>query len=60
MAKSTKRVLKEGDRVCRAGSDSVYEVTRVSDDGTQADLCLEGTDLERFRVPVETLTFPKK
>jgi hypothetical protein len=46
-----------GARVIPAGSDSVYEITRVSNDGTQADICLRGTNLERFRVPVASLKF---
>lgn len=57
---ATKKALKVGDKVSRIGSDSVYEVTRVNDDGTEADLALVGTDLEWFRVQVSTLTFPKK
>jgi hypothetical protein len=46
-----------GARVIPKGSDAVYEITRVSSDGTQVDLCLRGTTLERFRVPVDDLKF---
>jgi hypothetical protein len=46
-----------GARVIPAGSTSVYEITRVSRDGTQVDICLRGTTLERFRVPVASLKF---
>jgi hypothetical protein len=57
-AKSTAApALYVGARVIPRGSDSVYEITRVSDDGTQVDLCLRGTNLERFRVPVASLKF---
>jgi hypothetical protein len=49
-----------GDKVGRVGSDCVYEVTHVNDEGTESNLCLEGTNLERFRVPVSLLTFPAK
>jgi len=48
-------VLYVGARVIPAGSTLVYEITRVSDDGKQVDLCLRGTNLERFRVPVDDL-----
>jgi hypothetical protein len=51
----TPRILRVGDHVIPEGSTSVYEVTRVSHDGRSADLCLRGTNLERFRVPVATL-----
>jgi len=53
------RIPKVGDKVGRIGSESIYDVTYVSEDGTQANICLEGTDLEWFWVPVSTLTFPK-
>jgi hypothetical protein len=54
-------VLYVGARLIPAGSTLVYEITRVSDDGTQVDLSLRGTSLERFRVPVASLTFvPQK
>ena len=38
---------------------SLYEITRVSPDGTVVDLCLVHTSLERFRVPVAGLKFLK-
>ena len=50
-----------GARVISDGSDLVYEITRVSSDGRQVDICLRGTTLECFRVPVASLTFvPQK
>ena len=54
---SAEPVLYVGARVIPAESDLVYEITRVSSDGTQVDLCLRGTLLERFRVPVASLKF---
>jgi hypothetical protein len=51
----TPAALHVGARVNLIGSDSVWEVTRVSYDGRQVDLCLRGTNLERFRVPVSEL-----
>lgn len=50
-------VPRSGDRVTFGTSDSVYIVTRVSADGKDVDINLPGTSLERFRVPVEDLTF---
>jgi hypothetical protein len=44
-----------GAHVRLPGSDSVWEITRVSHDRCQVDLCLRGTNLERFRVPVSEL-----
>jgi hypothetical protein len=54
---SAEFALYVGARVILDGSDSVYEITRVSSDGTQVDICLRGTNLERFRVPVAGLKF---
>jgi hypothetical protein len=53
----TPRILRVGDRVMPEGSSSVYEITRVSPDGATVDICLERTNLERFRVPVSSLKF---
>lgn len=50
-------VLYVGARFRLSCSDSVYEITRVSRDGTQVDICLRGTNLERFHVPVTHLLF---
>ena len=44
-----------GARVNLVVSDLQWEITRVSHDGRQVDLCLRGTNLERFRVPVSEL-----
>jgi hypothetical protein len=51
------RLPRVGDRVIPEGSQSIYEITRISLDGATVDLCLERTNLERFRVPVATLKF---
>lgn len=58
--KSTKPILRIGERVGRVGSEGVYEITRISPDGTEVDLCLAGANLQWFRVSVEKLTIPKK
>ena len=46
-----------GDKVTFPQSDTVYTVSRVSPSGTQVDLHLEGTNIERFRVPIADLNF---
>ena len=46
-----------GDKVTFSQSDTVYTISRVSPSGTQVDLRLEGTNIERFRVPVADLNF---
>ena len=46
-----------GDRVTIGNSDTVYTISRVSHSGTQVDLYLAGTNIERFRVPVSDLNF---
>jgi hypothetical protein len=65
MAKSRKQAaapdappeLRIGDRVTIGSSDTVYVVTRASSNGKDVDLNLPGTNIERFRVPVDDLTF---
>jgi hypothetical protein len=52
---SAEPALYVGARVIPKGSDAVYEITRVSSDCTQVDICLRRTNLERFRVPVSDL-----
>ena len=46
-----------GDKVKRASSESVLEISHVSKDGSEVNLHVPGTNLEWFRVRVETLTF---
>ena len=49
-----------GDRVTIGNSDTVYTITRVNHTGTQVDLNLSGTNIERFRVPVSDLNFVER
>lgn len=49
-----------GDRVTIGNSNTVYTVSRVSHSGTQVDLYLAGTNIERFRVPVSDLNFVER
>jgi len=49
-----------GDRVTLGKSDTVYTISRVSPSGTQVDLYLAGTNIERFRVPVSDLNFVER
>jgi hypothetical protein len=49
-----------GDRVTLGKSDTVYTISRVSHSGTQVDLLLAGTNIERFRVPVSDLNFVER
>jgi hypothetical protein len=46
-----------GDKVTIGNSDSVYTIITISPNGSTVGLQLEGTNLERFRVPVEDLKF---
>lgn len=46
-----------GDRVTVGKSDSVWTVSHVYSDGTEVNLHIPGTFLERFRVRVEDLVF---
>jgi hypothetical protein len=49
-----------GDRVTVGKSDTIYTVSRVNHTGTQVDLHLAGTNIERFRVPVSDLNFVER
>ena len=46
-----------GDKVTFPQSDTVYTISRVSPNGRQVDLRLEGTNIERFRVNLDDLAF---
>jgi hypothetical protein len=46
-----------GDKVTFSQSDTIYTISRVSPNGKQVDLRLEGTNIERFRVSVSDLDF---
>lgn len=49
------RDWKVGDHCTKIGMLGPYEITRVSPDGREADLCLIGTNFELFRVPIELI-----
>jgi hypothetical protein len=67
MAKSRKKAAapeqppmpQVGDKVT-AGTDSVYEIAKVHHGGNEVDLELPGTNLTRFRVPVDKLTYVER
>jgi hypothetical protein len=45
-----------GDKVIPPRSEAVYEISRVYDDG-EVDITFPNTNLQRFRVPISSLTF---
>ena len=61
MGKKQPHVWKVGDKVMRQGKPwTTYEITRVSPDGSDVDLCLVGTNFELFRVRTDLLTPAKE
>jgi hypothetical protein len=54
MAKKT-RIPKVGDKVIPRGSQSVYTIWQVYED--EVNIHIEGTLIERYRVPVRDLTW---
>jgi hypothetical protein len=52
------RIPTVGERVLADGKE--YIVTRVSPDGSEVDLEIPNTFLERFRIPTSTLIYPEK
>jgi hypothetical protein len=48
-----------GDKVT-AGTDSVYEIAKVHHGGGEVDLQFSGTNLMRFRVPIDKLTYVER
>jgi hypothetical protein len=48
-----------GDKVS-AGSDSVYEIAKVHHGGEEVDLQFPRTNLMRFRVPIDKLTYVER
>jgi hypothetical protein len=68
MAKASKKAVapeapappQVGDKVKPGRSEMVYEISRVSDDGAEVNLHVPGTNLERFRVRTDTLTFVER
>jgi hypothetical protein len=49
-----------GDKVTIPRSSSILEVDYVSKDGTEVTLVRPGTNLQWFRVPVDTLTYVER
>jgi hypothetical protein len=49
-----------GDKVYPPRSELVYEISRVRDDGQEVDLHVSGTNLERFRVRTDALTYVER
>lgn len=54
---SAPEIPQVGDRVIVDGSATVWTVTSVSYSGREVNLGIPGTNLERFRVPIDDLTF---
>ena len=48
-----------GDKVT-AGTDSVYEIAKVHHGGNEVALQFPGTNLTRFRVPIDKLTYVER
>jgi hypothetical protein len=49
-----------GDKVKPGSSEMVYEIDHVSQDGSEVNLYVPGTNLQRFRVRTDTLTFVER
>ena len=49
-----------GDKVRPGRSEMIYEINHVSQDGTEVNLHVPGTNLERFRVRTDTITFVER
>jgi len=49
-----------GDKVRPGRSEMIYEISHVSHDGAEVKLHVPGTNLERFRVRTDTLTFVER
>lgn len=50
------RTWKVCDKVTKQGLQGIYEITRVSPDGSEVDLCMVGTDFfELFRVRTDLI-----
>src|SRR5215471_6093339 len=53
-------VPRVGDKVTIPRASSILEVEHVASDGTEVTLRRPGTNLQWFRVPVETLTYVER
>jgi hypothetical protein len=49
-----------GDKVKPYSSEMVYEISKVHHGGDEVDLHGPGTNLQRFRVPVDKITFVER
>jgi hypothetical protein len=49
-----------GDKVKPYSSEMVYEISKVHYGGNEVDLHVPGTNLQRFRVPIENITFVER
>jgi hypothetical protein len=49
-----------GDKVKPGSSEMVYEISRVGGDGDEVDLHVPGTNLQRFRVRTDNITFVER
>jgi hypothetical protein len=49
-----------GDKVKPGSSEMVYEIDHVSQDGSEVNLYVPGTNLQRFRVRTDALTFVER
>jgi hypothetical protein len=49
-----------GDKVKPYSSEMVYEISKVHYEGNEVDLHVPGTNLQRFRVPFENITFVER
>jgi hypothetical protein len=49
------RIPKLGDKVIPQGSEAVYTVWNVSADGTEVNISIQGTLIDRFRYPSSKL-----
>ena len=49
-----------GDKVYPPRSEMVYEISKVHHGGDEVDLHVPGTNLQRFRVPIENITFVER
>lgn len=55
--KPQQRIPKVGDNVIPGTSKSAWRVWQVSDDGSEVNVEIPGTNLNRYRVPVRDLTW---
>lgn len=44
-----------GDRCKKPPLQGIYEITHISHDGREVNLCLNRTNFELFRVPIELI-----